>query len=98
MEVQFFKLTTGEDILAKAKRDVSSWQLENPVKLTFTPQGVAMMPYAPFLKAEFITLPLEHVVFHGEVAEEVFNAYNSKFGSGIVLAGPGGLKIAGVDD
>jgi hypothetical protein len=96
MNVHFFKLTTGEDVMAKANREGDVWVMENPVKLGFTQQGVAMMPYIPLLKADKIKIPAEHVVFHGEVTEEVFNAYNSKFGSGIVLAGPtSGLKIAG---
>jgi hypothetical protein len=98
MEVRFFKLITGEEVLAKAKYDVNMWHLKNPVKLAFTQQGVAMMPYAPLLKVEEVTIRIEHVLFHGEVAEEVFNAYNSKFGSGIVLAGPSGLRIAGEND
>jgi hypothetical protein len=97
MNVQFFKLITGEEILAKARDVGGHWELENPVRLAFTQQGVAMAPYAPLLKDEKIIIHPSNIIFYGEVAEEVFNAYNSKFGSGLVLAGSG-LKVVGGED
>ena len=106
----FFKLITGEEIIAKAKKgsngllNDNSWFLETPVKIVFTQQGMAMMPYLEPARSlctgkdeTKLTILDEHIIFTDEVSnEEVFNAYNSKFGSGIVLAGPtSGLKIAG---
>jgi len=103
-DLRFFKLITGEEIIAKAKKACGAWHMENPVKLMFTQQGVAMMPYLEPARSlctgkddNKLTLLPEHIIFEDEVSnEEVFNAYNSKFGSGIVLAGAAtGLKIAG---
>lgn len=104
MNVHFFKLITGEEVMAKAKHSGNAWFMENPVKLMFTQQGLAMMPYLEPARSlcsagknDKLTMLDIHVIFHDEVTnEEVFNGYNTKFGSGIVLAGPtSGLKIAG---
>jgi hypothetical protein len=102
--LHFFKLITGEEIIAKAKKGSNAWSMENPVKLMFTQQGVAMMPYLEPARSlctgkdeNKLTMLNEHIMFADEVSnEEIFNAYNSKFGSGIVLAGSSNvLKIAG---
>jgi hypothetical protein len=45
------------------------------------------MPFSPFSKSTEFTVKSEHVVCVGEVEEEIYNAWSSQFGSGIVLAG-----------
>ena len=91
------KLVTGDDVIAKCDLHDGSWTLENPVKIVYTPQGIGMIPYTSFYKSNKLTVPEANVVFHGEVTEEIFNTYNEKFGSGLVLAKPA-LKLTGQDD
>jgi hypothetical protein len=56
-------------------------------------EGVGMMPYAPFAKDQKMTINKSHIVAYGEPDDEIKNAYNSKFGSGIVVASSGGIQI-----
>jgi hypothetical protein len=40
-----------------------------------------------------MTINKSHIVAYGEPDDEIKNAYNSKFGSGIVVASSGGIQI-----
>jgi len=60
---------------------------KNPARFVVTQQGVGMMPFSPFSSSTQFTLKSEHILCIGEVEEEIFNAWSSQFGSGIVLAG-----------
>lgn len=91
--IKLLKLSTGEEIIAEKQEERGSIVIKNPVKMGLTAQGIAMMPFSPFLKANnnniILHINSSHIIFEGEVDEEIVNAYNSKFGSGIVLAPPG---------
>jgi hypothetical protein len=89
--VYFFKIITGEELIAQVDSELDiDWEeitVRNPVKLALTQNGAMMIPYSPFLKSDEIEIRRDHVIFHGEVDTEIYNAYNSKYGSGIVVAG-----------
>lgn len=87
--VHFLKLTTGEEVIADTEIGDGVYKLKTPIKIGIAREGLAMMPFSPFLKDETITIRQEHVLFIGEPDDEIRNAYNSKFGSGIVLPPPG---------
>lgn len=95
---KILKLTTGEEIVAKAElvyveeHEEHQYKLEKPVRLILSEQGVGMMPFAPFLKSEDVTISKSHVIYCDEADDEVANAYNSKFGSGLVVP-PSDLKL-----
>ena len=92
MKVEYIKLSTGEEIISQTESGVENLTLKNPVMLAITREGVGMMPFAPFAKDSKVLLSKSHIVALGEPEDEIKNAYNSKFGSGIVVA-PAGLSL-----
>lgn len=96
--VNLIKLITGEEVIAyKEESKDGMIVLKNPVKLAFSPEGVAMIPFAPFSKSDKITISSANVIFETELEDEVYNQYNSQFGSGLVVSSPD-LKVVKGDD
>jgi hypothetical protein len=94
MKIEYLKISTGEDVLAQIESsDSSTFVLKNPMIFAISREGVGMMPYAPFAKDQKMTINKSHIVAYGEPDDEIKNAYNSKFGSGIVVASSGGIQI-----
>lgn len=96
MAIKFAKLLSDEDIVADVEQaeDVSKFTFKNPARLVITHQGVGMMPMNPFMKGKSVDIPKSYVVYTTDVDDEILNAYNAKFGSGIVFA-PAGTQIPG---
>lgn len=92
MKVEYIKLSTGEEIISQTEPAGDHIILKNAVLLVMTREGTGMMPFAPFAKDQRVSLSIAHVMAVGEPEDEIKNAYNSKFGSGIVVA-PSGLQI-----
>lgn len=86
MKVEFIKLSSGEEIISQTEHSGDTIALKSPVMLAITREGVGMMPFAPFAKDGKISLSRSHVLAIAEPDDEIKNAYNSKFGSGIVVA------------
>jgi len=92
--VEFVKLITGEEIIAETSScNGDKWVLKNAVKLMLHQNGVAMIPISPFLKDETVEIRKEHIIFRGELDDDIKNAYNAKYGSGIVIPSTGKLKL-----
>lgn len=87
--IQYVQLITGDEVIADITTDNDYFYLKHPVKIGLTREGLAMMPFSPFIKNNEIRIPTKHILFHAEVEDEIRNAYNSRFGSGIVVAGAG---------
>lgn len=94
--IQFLKLVTGDELIAETTLPASVtdgvYTLKNPVRIAVTREGLGMMPFSLFVKEDSIKVKQEHVLFSGEPDDELRNAYNSKFGSGLVLPSSG-MKI-----
>lgn len=94
MKIEYLKLSTGEDVIAQLSATAGDIvEVKNAMVFGISREGVGMMPYAPFAKDQKITLHRSHIVAHGEPDDEIKNVYNSKFGSGIVVASAGGIQI-----
>jgi hypothetical protein len=50
-----------------------------------TQEGAAMIPLLIFSTSESLSVAAEHIVYTAEPDDEVKNAYNAKFGSGLVM-------------
>lgn len=92
MSVKFIKMVTGEELVAKLEENGDDYVLTEPVRIGMTNQGIAMGIWCPFIKGDKVTLAKSNVMFTSELDEDVMNAYNSKFGSGIVIADSSILK------
>ena len=95
-EVKLVSLKSGEEPIGKW----SDGHLDNPVILVPTGNGsVGLMPYMPYTNVtdSGIDLPEDFILFVLDLHDELFNHYNSQFGSGLVVP-PTGPKGAGLVD
>lgn len=106
MDIKFIRLLTGEDLVAQISEVVveenensdgkcQSFKLRNPARLIIAPDGLGMGPLCPFSKGKEVEIKAEHIVFIDDPEDEIRNAYNSQFGSGIITASAGALS--GID-
>jgi hypothetical protein len=86
MNVKIVKLVTGEEIVAEVNISDKDIVLKNPQKFMLTAEGLASMPLMPLSKDKEYTIPLHHVILTAEPEDDIKNAYNSQYGSGIVVA------------
>lgn len=86
--VKFIKLINGEEVIATVRHNEDSTvSLQQPVKMAMSRQGIGMVPWLPFVKEnEPIKLNLSNIMFMTEAEQEIVNAYNSQFGTGIIVA------------
>jgi predicted P-loop ATPase/GTPase len=93
--IKLLKLITGEEIIADVTETQDALELKTPVRVVFTQEGVGMVPYTLLAKSDIISIKNQHVIYVAEPDIEALNAYNSQFGSGLVLPGNSGpnLKI-----
>lgn len=90
--IKVLKLTTGEEIIG----DVTGGDtvtIKEPCILQMVPSKsnpgaamMALMPYVAHIKNSILDISLEHIVWEGEPIEELYNQYNSIFGTGIQLS------------
>lgn len=90
--IKILKLVTGEEVIG----DVSGEALvvvDKPCLLQLIPSrsnpeqpAMALIPYAAYTKDHRITVGSESIVWSEEPMQELYNQYNSIFGSGIVVA------------
>jgi hypothetical protein len=96
MNIKFLKLVTGEDVLSEVSFEEPVYILKNPVRIMPTRDGgIGMGPLNPFAKGEKIQISQKDVIFEDEPDDEIRNAYNAQFGSGIVTAPASALNIVG---
>jgi hypothetical protein len=53
---------------------------------------MAMIPYAPYLKDNRVKISNQFVIWCEEPIKDLYNQYNSIFGTGIVVAGASALN------
>lgn len=88
--IKVIKLSTGEELMGEID---NNYVIKNPCILQMVPSrsdpskaAMALIPYANYLDDSRIEISTEHIVWEGEPVEELYNQYNSIFGSGIQLA------------
>lgn len=87
--IKVIKLSTGEELIGEID---NNYVIKNPCILQMVPSrsdsnkaAMALIPYANYLDGLTIEISTEHIVWEGEPVEELYNQYNSIFGSGIQL-------------
>jgi hypothetical protein len=90
--IQVTKLITGEELIGDVTID-DRVTIKNPCVLQMVPMrsnpeqvGMALAPVAMHIEDHSITVKQEHVVWMNSPVKELYNQYNSAFGSGIQLA------------
>lgn len=60
--VKFFRLTSGEEVVARVKDDKHGWTIENPVLLVPMGKGnLGLMPWLPYTETDDMVLPASFV-------------------------------------
>ena len=92
--IKILKLVTGEEIIGDITGD-NTVQIDKPCLIQLVPSranpdqpAMALIPYGLYTKNHRINVPNEMIIWSEEPMEELYNQYNSIFGSGIVVAKP----------
>ena len=91
--IQVVKLITGEELIGETQDLTSKITIKNPCVLQMVPSrnnpeqvGMALAPIAMHVQEHKVTVKMEHVMWIAEPVKELYNQYNSVFGTGIQLA------------
>lgn len=91
--IQVLKLITGEELVGDITID-DRVTIKNPCMLQAIPSrnnpeqaSMALIPVAMHIEGSCITVKEDHVIWMSKPIKELYNQYNSYFGSGIQLAG-----------
>ncbi|NBW58079.1 hypothetical protein EBR43_09950 [bacterium] len=97
--IKIVKLSTGEEIIGDVNPTDDGYSIKQPCLLTLMPPRqaggdptMAMLPYAVHTKEHLIEIAAEFLIWQSEPVKELYNQYNSVFGSGIVV--PKDNKVA----
>lgn len=88
MNVKLIKLVSGEEFIAEiVSVNSESFSFKNGVKLGMTEDGVAMLPFNPLIKKDYVVvLNYDHITFCIDIIEQFENAYKSNFGGIVTTA------------
>jgi len=92
--IKIVKLITGEELIADVESNNTDITLNQPCAIQLIPSrsdpGQTMMgliPYASYTEDFKVNISLDKVIWQEKPSKEIYNQYNSAFGSGIQLAG-----------
>ena len=80
-EVKVLKLTTGEEVIARAKQNRDYMELEKPMTLAPVPgqtagqMGFAMVPWMMAAKGDSIQISLSHIVVETKAKSDIEKNY-----------------------
>ena len=91
--IKILKLSTGEEIIGDVTSADITFVIKNACVLQMMPTRsdpskamMALIPYCSHVKNSILEISIQHIVWDGEPVEELYNQYNSIFGTGIQLA------------
>mgnify|MGYP001296472191 CR=1 FL=1 len=84
-DVKLVKLKSGEEIVGDVTVVGDSVAIANPCQIMPQQQGLGFMPWPPFSKNNNVTVTKDWTICITEPIDQARDAWNSKYGSGIVL-------------
>ena len=84
-DIRLVKLKSGEEIIGDVTVISGDVIISNPCKLMSKEQGIGFVPWPPFAKHDNVTVKMDWVICLTQPVDAAKNAWNSKFGSGIIL-------------
>jgi len=92
--IKIVKLITGEELIADVTDNGTTMTLSKPCSLQMVPSRqnpdqpiMGMFPYAAYTEDHCIDVDIDKIIWDAKPLKELYNQYNSAFGSGIQLAG-----------
>jgi hypothetical protein len=90
--IKIVKLTTGEELIADVERVDGKVSLKKPAAIQLMPSQtnpqqimVGLFPYAQYAQNHGIDVAESFIVWESTPVDDLYNQYNSMFGSGIQL-------------
>lgn len=90
--ISVVKLISGEELIADVQVIENKLSIKKPALLQLIPSRnepqqimVALMPYAQYVQDHTIDVELSKVLWQERPVDELYNQYNSMFGTGIQL-------------
>lgn len=93
--IKILKLSTGEELIGDVSQDsgLGVYTVKKPCLLQLIPSRsnseqpmMALIPYASFTKQHTVNIGESFVIWTEEPVQELYNQYNSVFGSGLVVS------------
>ena len=89
--ITIIKLITGEEIIGDASQTGDNITIKNPATIHLVPGegnriSIAMVPFAPYAEQDSFMFNLAHIMTSYTPGTDLYNQYNQRFGSGIVVA------------
>jgi hypothetical protein len=81
------KLISGEELICMVEsEETDSFVVSKPMTIVPAPDGMALVPFCVLIDTKVISvrIPKSAVLIVGQPIEDVAQAYNAKFGDGIV--------------
>ena len=85
-DIRLVKLKSGEEIIGDVTVISDDVIISNPCQLLPTDQGIGFTPWPPFAKHDNVTVKMDWVICITQPVNAARDAWNSKFGSGIILS------------
>ena len=90
--IKIVKLVTGEELIADVTVNSITMTLSKPCSLQMVPSRqnpdqpmMGMFPYAAYTEDHSIDVDINNIIWTANPIKELYNQYNSAFGSGIQL-------------
>ena len=94
MMIKIVKLITGEELIGDVTKTGGVYTIKQPCAIQLMPSHadpsktmIGLIPYASYTENFSIDVHEERAIWIEPPAKELYNQYNSAFGSGIQLAG-----------
>ncbi len=84
-DIRLVKLKSGEEIIGDVTVISGDVIISNPCQLMPTDQGIGFAPWPPFAKHDNVTVKKDWTICITDPVDEARDAWNSKYGSGIIL-------------
>ena len=85
-DIRLVKLKSGEEIIGDVTVISNDVIISSPCQLMPTDQGIGFAPWPPFSKNDNVTVKMDWVICIADPVDAARDAWNSKFGSGIILS------------
>ena len=90
--IRILKLVTGEEIIGDIEEKHGDVTIKKPCYIQIVPSrtnpeqpAMALMPYAAYTKEHKVVVDVGSVVWTEEPMTDLYNNYNTMFGSGLVV-------------
>ena len=90
--IRILKLGTGEEIIGDSSEAHGEITVKKPCYIQIVPSradpeqpAMALMPYAAYTKDHKVVIDISSIVWSEEPLIELYNQYNSLFGTGLVI-------------